>query len=214
MDQTKARLWFGLTALAVLLGLVIQMIVTARLKAGYFATPLSRTLNVLVFFTIESNVIVGATSLLLAMDPRRSSAIFDAARLTGVVSIAITGIVFHAVLAKLLDLESWAFVADKLTHTVVPVMGVLGWLMFGPRGRVSPRIVWLSLLYPVGWLAFTLVRGSIVGFYPYGFIDVSRLGYLRVLVNCLWVAGLYLALAAGAAALDRRLSRSAVTASA
>jgi hypothetical protein len=186
------------------------MIVAATAEGVRFHSPLPRSLNVLVFFTIDSNVIMGATSLLLAMNPKRSSTLFNAARLAGVVSIAITGIVFHAVLGKLLDLESWALVADKLTHTVVPIMGVLGWLLYGPRGMTSRRIVRLAVIYPLVWLTFTLIRGAIIDFYPYPFVDVTHLGYGWVVVNCVWIALLYLALASGGAALDRRLTRTTV----
>jgi len=208
-QTTKARAWFGLTALAAFAGVLIQMIVTANEKAVHFHTPLSRSLNVLVFFTIDSNLIVGATCLVLATNPKRSSTTFNTARLTGVVAITITGLVYHAVLAKLLDLESWALVADNLTHTLVPVMGVLGWLIFGPRGLTSSRVTRLTLIFPLAWIVFTLIRGSIIDFYPYPFIDVTHLGYARVLINCVWIAILYLALAAGASALDRRLARTA-----
>jgi hypothetical protein len=99
-------------------------------------------------------------------------------------------------------------VADNLIHTVVPIMAVVVWLAFGPKGRTSPTIVRLSVLFPVAWLIFTLVRGAFVHFYPYPFVDVGNLGYVKVIVNCVWVAVLYLGVAAGAAALDRRLSRS------
>jgi len=146
------------------------------------------------------------TSLLLALNPHRSSTVFNTFRLTGVVAIAVTGVVFHAVLARLLDLESWALVANNLLHTVVPVMGVLGWVIFGPRGLTSRRVMWLSVLFPLAWLAFTLIRGPIVHFYPYPFVNVIRLGYGRVLVNCVWVAVLYLGLTAAATALDKRLA--------
>jgi hypothetical protein len=105
------------------------------------------------------------------------------------------------------DLERWALVADNLLHTVVPVMAVVGWLMFGPRGRTSSRIARLSALFPIAWLVFTLIRGELVGFYPYPFVDVATLGYGRVLVNCVWVAVLYLGVAFGYTALDRWLSR-------
>jgi hypothetical protein len=88
-----------------------------------------------------------------------------------------------------------------------PVMGVLGWLMFGPRGLTSRRVMRLSVLFPVAWLAFVLIRGPIVDYYPYPFVDVTKLGYARVLVNCVWVAVLYLGLTAGATALDSRLAR-------
>jgi len=47
-------------------------------------------------------VIVGVTSLLLALNPNRSSTVFNTFRLTGVVAIAVTDVVFHAVLARLL----------------------------------------------------------------------------------------------------------------
>jgi hypothetical protein len=207
MDDAKARAWFGLTTLVVFVGITIQVIVTANAGAGFFHTATSRALNVFAFFTIQSNLIVGVTSLLLALNPARSSTVFKTFRLTGVVAITITGLVYHAVLSKLLDLESWALVADNLIHTVVPIMAVIVWLAVGPRGMISRRVVRLSVLFPIAWLIFTLIRGAVVDFYPYPFVDVIKFGYVRVLINCIWVAVLYLAVASGAAAVNRRLSR-------
>ncbi len=207
VNDTKARLWFGLTAFAVLTGITIQVFVSANATGGFFRTAAGRVFNVFCYFTIQSNLIVGVTSLLLAMNPNRSSTVFKVFRLIGLVAITITGIVFHAVLRQLLDLESWAVVADNALHTVVPILGVLGWLMFGPRGLTSPYIMRLSVLFPVAWLTFTLIRGLIVDFYPYPFVDVIHFGYIRVFINCVWVALLYLAVAAGATTLDRWLSR-------
>lgn len=194
VDQTKARLWFGGTALAVFLGVTIQL----------FVTP---NLNVFAYFTIQSNLIVGATSLLLVLNPGRTSTVFEVFRFIGVVAITITGIVFHAALAQLFDLESWSRVANHLVHTVVPVMAVLGWLLYGPRGLTSRRVMWLSVLFPVWYMTFALVRGAIMHRYPYPFADVDALGYVKVLINSVWICGLYLAVAAGAVAIDERLSR-------
>ncbi len=209
--DTKGRAWFGLTALAVFAGIIIQVFVSANASGGAFHTAAGRVFNVFCFFTIQSNLIVGVTCLLLAMNPNRSSTMFKVFRLTGLVAITITGIVFHAVLAKLLDLESWALVADNLVHTVVPIMAWVGWLAFGPRGLTSRRVRWLSVLFPVCWLIFVLIRGPIVHYYPYPFVDVIHLGYARVLINCVWVALLYLAVATGATMLDTWLSRSKAT---
>ena len=83
-------------------------------------------------------------------------------------------------------------------HTVVPVLAVAGWALIGPRRRFSRRIAWLSLIFPVCWLAFTLIRGAIAHWYPYPFIDVTQLGYGLTAVNCVWMALLFLGLAAGA----------------
>ncbi|MCI0633827.1 MAG: Pr6Pr family membrane protein [Actinobacteria bacterium] len=213
-EGAKGRAWFGLTAFAVLFGLIVQVLVAANATGGAFDTTAGRVFNVFCFFTIQSNVIVGVTSLLLALNPRRSSTAFKAFRLSGIVSITITGIVYHTVLRGLFDLERWALVADNVLHTIVPVIAVVGWLVWGPRGLTSARIMRLSVIFPICWLIFTLIRGAIVDFYPYHFIDVNELGYARVLVNCVWVAILYLGVAAGATALDRWLFRigSALTA--
>ena len=47
------------------------------------------------------------------------------------------------------------------------------------REMTSRRVMWLSVLFPVAWLVFTLIRGAIVDFYPYPFVDVIRLGYAK-----------------------------------
>ena len=41
------------------------------------------------------------------------------------------------------------------------------------------------------WVGYTLVRGSITGWWPYPFIDVDELGWGRVLVNVVGVAVLF-----------------------
>jgi hypothetical protein len=205
--DARGRWWFGLTALAVLAGLIVQIVVTADRETGFFDTPTERALNVFAFFTIQSNIIVGVTSLLLGLQPDRTSTVFRIARLTGIVAITITFVVFHAVLKKLLDLESWALVADNLLHTIVPILTVIGWLVYGPRRFTSRRTMWLTALFPVAWCIFTLVRGALVGWYPYPFIDVDALGLGTVLVNCLWVAVLYLGVAAGLSTFDGWLAR-------
>jgi hypothetical protein len=79
--------------------------------------------------------------------------------------------------------------------------------MYGPRRLTSRRIVWLAVSFPVAWCLFTLIRGELVGWYPYPFIDVGALGYGKALVNCVWVAVLYVGVAAGLATLDGWLTR-------
>ncbi|MET7278019.1 Pr6Pr family membrane protein [Kribbella sp. NPDC005582] len=199
---TIGRVWFWVTAAAVLAGIVIQLIVTAQGHEGFFTENPERVLNVFAYFTIQSNILLGATVLL---DPR--STLVKTLRLNGVLCIAVTGIVYHLVLAGSDNPTGWAAVANFLLHTATPVLGVLGWALFGPRGRTDLRIVGWSLVFPLLWLAFTLIRGEFVGFYPYPFIDVTELGYGQVILNCLLVAVLFLALAAGATALDRRLRK-------
>ena len=53
----------------------------------------------------------------------------------------------------------------------------------------------LVVVYPVARLAFALMRGPIVDFYPYPFMDVRAHGYRQVLLECLAVAVLFVGLA-------------------
>jgi hypothetical protein len=205
--STLARPWFALTAVTVLAGLVLQAVVTAGVTGGRYDSAGARVLNLLCFFTIQSNLLVGATSALLALRPDRPSTLFRTLRLDGVVAIAVTGVVFRVAIAPHQQLTGAAAVADFLLHTASPVLAVLGWLLFGPRSALTRRIVWLAVVFPVCWLGFTLVRGALVDFYPYTFLDVTELGYAAVVRACLLIAVLFLGLAAGAAALDRRLAR-------
>jgi hypothetical protein len=202
-----ARAWHAMTALAVVVGLALVLHDVWGVTDGRFAARHSRIFNTFCYFTVQSNVIVAGTCLLLALRLDRRSTVFAVLRLAGLVAITVTFVVFHLTLAQLQDLTGTAQVADTLLHTVVPLMCVSGWLVFGPRALMPWRVVWLALLFPVAWLVFTLVRGPIVDFYPYPFLDVRDIGYPRVLLNCLVVAVLFVGLAALAHLADGRLSR-------
>jgi len=202
-----SRMWFAATAFCVDAGVLISVFTAANNSAGQFRTPTERAFNTFTFFTIQSNLIVGVTTALLALKPSRSGIVFATARLTGVVAITVTGIVYHVALGNLLDLQGWDQLGNQLVHTVVPVLAVAGWLMFGPRELTSARAVRWSLVFPVCWLAFTLIRGAMVNWYPYPFIDVTKIGYGGAILNCVWVSLLLLGLAAAATAVDRGLGR-------
>ena len=205
-DPRAARVWFAATALLALLAVTLQLPGAAAETGGYFTEPWHKVLNVFAYFTIQSNLLVGVTSLLLAIRPDRPSTMFRVLRLTGVLAITVTGVVFHLLLAHLVEPTGVGAFTNLLTHTAVPVLAVLGWLLFGPRGTTWP-VVGLTLLLPLAWFAFTLVRGAAVGgFYPYPFLDVDELGLAQVLLNGLGIAGAWVALAVVARLADRALT--------
>ena len=203
----RARLWHAATAACVLAGVALSVVTAVRAHDGAFSSATARGLNTFVFFTVQSNLLVGWCALLLAVRPRRTSPGFAVLRHTSLVAITVTGVVYHVALSGLLELDGLARAGDQLVHTVVPVLAVGGWLLFGPR-CLDPCSARLALCFPVAWLAFTLVRGAVVPFYPYPFVDVAALGYAAVALNCLWVALLFFALASVATVIDRRLAGS------
>lgn len=205
--ELAGRFVFALTALVVFLALAIQLSVTASHSGGHFTSSFDRAANVFVFFTVQSNIIVGVTSLLLAIRLERPSGAFAAFRLAGLVAITITLVVYHAFLAGLVDLTAWGTVSDQMLHSAAPALAIGGWLLFGPRGRASWRVAALAFVFPVAWVVFTLMRGALIGWYPYPFIDVGQIGYARAALNIAGITLVFWGLCAGAIVLDRRLVR-------
>ena len=209
MDAKWARPFFALTAFLVGVEIVMTVILAVPSNpAAFFQTSAGRVFNVFWFFTIQSNLIVGFTCLALALNPHRTSTVFKVFRLTGVVAITVTFIVFHVALSSLLDLDTWGQAANQLQHTVVPILAVVGWVAFGPAGLTSRRVAKLTVIFPLAYMVATAIRGPLAShYYPYPFTDVHKLGYVRVAINGLWIGLLFVGLAACATALDSKLRR-------
>lgn len=203
-----ARAWFVLTAAAAVVALAMQIPISAADVDGDFDTPAARVANLFTLFTVLTNLVVAASCLQCAFRPGLASTFWRTLRVDAVLGIVIVAVVYHTLLAGLDDLQGNEVIVNLLWHTVIPIATVLGWLVFGPRGGVDVRVVAWSVVYPLLWLAFTLVRGAVIDWYPYPFVRVSELGYAQVALNCLGITGLFLALAAALLGVDRLLTRS------
>ncbi|HWD01239.1 MAG TPA: Pr6Pr family membrane protein [Amycolatopsis sp.] len=205
MPPTRlTRTWFAVTALVVLIGLITQIFVTAGTK-GWFTTPGAQIANMWAYFTIESNLLVLVVSVAFAAGAA-TNGLLRVLWLDALIGIAVTGVVYHSALSGLLDLSGRALFADIMLHTVSPIVAVLGFLAAAPRVLEWRTVAW-SVVWPLAWLAFTLVRGGLIGFYPYPFLNAGILGYGRVAVNCVLIAVLFVALASVAKVLDGWLTR-------
>ncbi len=117
------------------------------------------------------------------------------------VYITITGAVYHLLLADTWDPQGIDLLSDHLLHTVTPILYGLFW-WFCVRGKhFQFKRTLTALIVPALFLVYWLIRGPIVGSYPYYFIDASQYGYAVVLINSIglcfafWLVGaLYWAL--------------------
>jgi hypothetical protein len=157
------------------------------------------------YFTILSNLLVAYVTLTLAAGSDRTTRVWRVLRLNAVVAIAVTGIIHWFFLRPLLDLHGADLWADKLLHVAVPILAVLGWLIFGPRGRIRRQDLLPSAIFPALYFAYTLIHGATSDWYPYPFTDVNLHGYAVVILNGCGVIVLLAALSLGALWLDRRL---------
>ena len=132
-----------------------------------------------------------------------------------VVYIVFVGIAYNTLLRHLWTPYGYRALLDELLHTVVPLLCTLYWLLFVPRFQLLLRDCLFWLIYPVGYLLVTLWRGSETDFYPYPFINVSELGYERVLINALLLLlGLFLLMGVFIAINHRRPRRAPATSAA
>lgn len=205
--SSAVRAALALNALVAAVGLTIKFGEAATTSDPQFPSVLGRLTNELCYFTIESNMIVLAVCVALVWAPDRLRWFAGAPRLTGLVCITVTGVVYYAVLAGDEHYVGIAKVGDVLAHLVSPLLFVGTWLL-GRRGALQRRHVPLMMIFPVAWVALTLVRGSIIHIYPYGFVDVAENGYLAVVVTIAVMLTAAAALAMSAVQLDRRRRRS------
>jgi hypothetical protein len=160
------------------------------------AGALSRLTDTLSYFTIWSNIAVAVAVTLLALDPSRDTTARRVLRLSSLLMITVTAIVYQVVLAPTIDVAGWALLTDPLLHAVTPLVTVVVWAVWGPRGWATARLVPWALVVPALWICWMLARGAVVDAYPYGFVNVVDLGYAAVARNLVLVLLFALGLAA------------------
>lgn len=141
------------------------------------AGALSRVADTLSYFTIWSNVVVAPSATLLLLRPHRHDLLARVLRLDALLLITVTAIVYQVLLAPAAVVVGWSRLTDPILHVITPALTVLVWLYVGPRGWVRGRLVPLALTVPLLWIVWMLVRGAVIGAYPYDFTNVTTLGY-------------------------------------
>ena len=200
------RLWYGLIAALGAFALVGQAALTIDRDRSFT--------NYASYFTIESNLLVLVTCLLLVQRPDRGGTAFGILRLGSLVAITVTGIVYATILAGNGDFQGIEWWYDKIFHYIVPAMSVIGFLLLRPRTRLDRSALWF-LVFPIAWLTYTLVRAEVsgpvyaltpttTGPVPYGFLDVGELGALTVALICLVMTAAFVALGEGYIRYSRR----------
>ncbi|WP_308160840.1 Pr6Pr family membrane protein [Cellulomonas sp. GbtcB1] len=201
-----ARLLHALLALAAAGGVALEVSRALTEGPGDAGTTSERLVRLFSYFTIQSNLLVLVASALHAARPARTGRVMAVLHLDALLCIAVTGVVYHTVLADAgVDLTPSGDLANFLLHTVTPVGTWVVWLLVGPRPRFGGATVAWSVLYPLAWIAYTFVRGAATGWYPYPFLDAGALGLATAARNTALVAVAFLVLALLVRLLERVL---------
>jgi len=156
-----------------------------RLVEAPVSEWLTETIITLSYFTNLTNILIFVMAWALLRGRGRLAEFFAAPSVQAACSLHIlfVGLAFWFVLGGPQDVEAWwLWIPEATAHTLSPLLGVVWWARYVPWGALRPAqpVVWLG--YPIAYLAYRLVRGPIIGEYPYFFIDVNELGYDGVAV--------------------------------
>lgn len=164
----------------------LQLVLSLRLAAVNGKTVADGIVVYLGYFTVLTNILVCLTLTVPLVAPRSRLGNFFSSPsvLTGVAaSIAMVSIAYHLFLREIWAPQGFQWLADVLLHYVVPALFIMYWMIAVPKSslRWSDPIRWAT--YPLVFLGYALIRGVVIGEYPYPFIDVSVIGYSRALLN-------------------------------
>jgi hypothetical protein len=167
------RTW--VIAARVILSLAVLFATGYQLWRFNHDIPDYQSWNFVSYFTYQSAVISAVVLLGFALWPVRAATTHRAESVRGaaVVYMVTTGIVYAVLLSgdRTYDVYASQWWVNTLVHQLLPVAMVLDWWITPPGVRLSARRALWWLVYPLAFLAYSLVRGELVDWYPYGFTD-------------------------------------------
>ncbi len=131
------------------------------------------------YFTITSCLLSGVVLVIAGLGVLRNQAETKAltlSRLTMAVSMVIVGVIYNALLANAApdarDVGyAWPVLPNQVIHTYMPIVIFLEWLLTNTGVTLKIKSAFWVLIYPLTWLAFSITRGYIQGWWAYWFID-------------------------------------------
>jgi hypothetical protein len=178
--------------------LVLQYLLVVRSMGGTGAALWRFT----GYFTILTNIAVALILTATALRPA-----IHRPRVEGAVAVAIVmvGITYSLLLRR--DLTGEAKVADLILHDLMPLYFTLFWLL-RPHGSLRPADISRSLIAPLGYCLYGILRGAADGWFAYPFLDPTKIAPAHLLLNVAGMAAGFAGSAALLVAIDRRLSGS------
>jgi len=161
------------------------------------------------YVTIESSLmnIVGLlVGGFFALKYRRDTELLTTVRMSLVAYAVIVGVVYNVLLRNIVSVGYVSTITwpNEVIHVAIPVFLVLEWVLAPGRARLSYRRIGFAVAYPLAWVAFTLVRGPLTGWYPYPFLEPSGPGgWPSVWLYVVGVASFIVIMAAGAISITR-----------
>lgn len=151
------------------------------------------------YFTILSNSIVAICCVDLLVSKKSGSDLFFQRNSTvtaATVYILIVGLVYNAFLRPGHLPRDLEIVTNEIFHSIAPALFLMLWIFFVSKEKLEWNFIALWLVFPLVYVFYILILGSIKNAYPYPFLDVIELGYSRALINAFYVLLAFLLISA------------------
>ena len=166
-----ALLWW--LALALQLWLSIQLTIASGQGA------LAGVWIYVGYFTILTNMLVAMALTAAAYGPHGAASRFFVrpdVHTAIAMSIVIVAAIYNLMLRQLWQPHGWQIVTDNTLHVLMPVLFLLHWWLAVPKATLRwPQVIYWQL-YPAAYFVYVLARGAVDHWYPYPFLDVTKLG--------------------------------------
>lgn len=183
----------GISVMVPLLRVAFAVLGLVALGVGYDRDlHVHDALNFFFYFTDLSNLF-GAGVLMFGgiAALRGRPGVPDLIRGASVLYLVITGLVYWTLLAGQMTAATIKWQND-IVHGVMPAVLLLDWLLVPPASRLSMATTSRWLIFPLLYLAVSLVRGPIVQWWPYDFLDPREPGgYVHVTTWSLIVTAVF-----------------------
>jgi hypothetical protein len=177
----KAMKLIGASRLVIALALLGSVVwqVTDRLAHDLF-----RPAEYFAYFSIQGTLIC---AVMLAVTGVRSlqglsdTKLITISRLSSTVYVVVIAVVYNALLRGLPgDIRdagyNWPQVPNEIIHVWGPIFMLLDWLLVAGFSSIRLRAAFWVAVYPLAWLAFSVVRGIADGWWAYWFLDPTDKG--------------------------------------
>lgn len=162
------------------------------------------------YFTIQSSMIAAVALIvggIMALRLSIDTVLYTMVRMSVVSYAVVTAVVYNVLLR---GIPQEGFIESKwpgeLMHVWIPIVIALDWILSPGR----PPLRWTGLryvvIYPLAWLAFTMVRGAATLWYPYPFLEPST-GFVSIAIYVVGISVFVVGLASLSIAWSRVRAR-------
>lgn len=150
------------------------------------------------YFTVLSNILITFVFLYFGLSSKPKNKLIEKLYGPATLYMVITGVVFWTILRNDHAISTIPWITIVM-HAVMPIIVVLGWIFYPAKLKTNYKTSLKWLIFPLLFVIYTLIRGPIVGWYPYPFLNPEKVGgyggvalYVLFILIGAWIASLIL----------------------